>query len=45
MYAASSVSDALEILRHSYDASSPFVTPITAFNYGVDDIINITEVL
>ena len=45
VYTASSISDALEILRHSYDTTSPFVTPVTAFNYGVDDIINITEVL
>ena len=45
VYAASSISDALEILRHSYDTTSPFVTPITAFNYGADDIVNITEVL
>ncbi|MFA5917022.1 MAG: hypothetical protein WC850_02170 [Candidatus Gracilibacteria bacterium] len=35
IYVASYTSDALEILRFMYDTTSPYLQPVTSFNYGV----------
>ncbi|MDD3793628.1 MAG: hypothetical protein PHI37_02365 [Candidatus Gracilibacteria bacterium] len=40
LYISSYISDALEILRVDYDSTSPFVQPISSFNYGVGNLIS-----
>ncbi|MDD2907249.1 MAG: hypothetical protein PHH98_01275 [Candidatus Gracilibacteria bacterium] len=46
IYTASYTSDALEILRYTYDTTSPFLQPVNNFNYGVaNSIVSFSQTL